>query len=288
MKTPHESSPDAGKSKRSFAPSRFSLLSLPDSALDVLLPALAVVGFLILWSLAVHFFVIPPYLLVAPEVVFLSIIQRWPIFLDHGWITLVEIFAGFFGSILIAVPLAMAIVLNRTMERILMPLLVMSQSIPKVAIAPLFVVWLGFGFGPKMAVAFLIAFFPILIATVGGLKSAESDMLDLVKTMGADTLQVIWKVRVPAALPQFFSGLKISICLSVVGAIVGEFVGSDKGLGFLLLTSTGDLDGVMLYSTLIILILLGVVLFGIVAQVEKLVIPWHVSVRIQEESLWQS
>lgn len=252
------------------------------------MPALAVLGFLILWSLAVHFFDIPPYLLVAPEVVFLSIIRRWPIFLDHGWITLVEIFAGFFGSILIAVPLAMAIVLNRTMERILMPLLVMSQSIPKVAIAPLFVVWLGFGFGPKMAVAFLIAFFPILIATVGGLKSAESEMLDLVKTMGANTFQVIWKVRVPSALPQFFGGLKISICLSVVGAIVGEFVGSDKGLGFLLLTSTGDLDGVMLYSTLIILILLGVVLFGIVAQVEKLVVPWHVSIRVQEASLWQS
>ena len=147
---------------------------------------------------------------------------------------------------------------------------------------------MGFGLLPKVAVTFLIAFFPILIATIAGLKSVETDMLDLVKSMGGSATQLMWKVRVPNSLPQFFSGLKISICLSVVGAIVGEFVGSDQGLGFLILTSSGDLDGELLYSTLVILIIVGVTLFGIVGYLEKVALPWHVSQRIQEESLWQS
>ena len=263
-------------------------LATKDSIMDVILPVSAVVGFIIFWSLSVHLFRIPAYLLPAPEVVIVEIYKRWPLLYRHSLITLTEIFAGFFLSIAIAVPLAMFIVTNRTFERITLPLLVMSQSIPKVAIAPLFVVWLGFGLIPKMLVAFLIAFFPILIASVSGLKSVESDMLDLVKTMGGTPTQIMWKVRVPHALPQFFSGLKISICLSVVGAIVGEFVGSDAGLGFLILTSSGDLDAGLIYSTLIILIVIGVVLFSAVSYLEKIALPWHVSFRIQEESLWQS
>ena len=256
--------------------------------MDFLLPASAVVGFVVFWSLCVRIFSIPDYLIPAPEVIAVQIVERWPLLSRHSLITLSEILAGFFMSIVIAVPLAMLIVINRTFERVTLPLLVMSQSIPKVAIAPIFVIWLGFGLLPKIAVAFLIAFFPILIATVAGLKSVEPDMLDLVKTMGGSARQLIWKVRVPHALPQFFSGLKISICLSVVGAIVGEFVGSDAGLGFLILTSSGDLDSGLLFSTLAILIVIGIVLFGTVSYLEKIALPWHVSVRIQEESLWQS
>ncbi len=246
--------------------------------MDFLLPASAVVGFVVFWSLCVRIFSIPDYLIPAPEVIAVQIVERWPLLSRHSLITLNEILAGFF----------MSIVINRTFERVTLPLLVMSQSIPKVAIAPIFVIWLGFGLLPKIAVAFLIAFFPILIATVAGLKSVEPDMLDLVKTMGGSARQLIWKVRVPHALPQFFSGLKISICLSVVGAIVGEFVGSDAGLGFLILTSSGDLDSGLLFSTLAILIVIGIVLFGTVSYLEKIALPWHVSVRIQEESLWQS
>ena len=255
-----------------------------DRILDTFLPISTVVGSVLFWDLAVRFFGIPSYLLPSPLAVMKEISAQWELFLFHGWITVVEIFLGFFASILIAVPLALIIVLNRTMERMLMPLLVMSQSVPKVAIAPLFVVWLGFGILPKVAVAFLVAFFPVLIATVTGLKSVEPEMLDLVRSMGATTRQVIWKVRVPTALPQFFSGAKISICFSVVGAIVGEFVGTDKGLGYLLLTSTGDLDGALLYGTVVILIILGIILFGVVAQIEKILIPWHISIRKDEVS----
>jgi len=259
-----------------------------EAILDLVLPGAAVAGFLVTWSLAVRLFRIPPYLLPAPEDVARLLYENRGMFLDNSWVTVQEVLVGFVASVFIATPLAVAVVLNRTLERTLMPLLVMSQTIPKVAIAPLFVVWLGFGFLPKVAVAFLISFFPILIAAIAGLKSVETDMLDLVRSMGATTGQIVWKVRIPTALPQFFSGLKISICLSVVGAIVGEFVGSDKGLGYLILTSAGDLNGRMTYATIVILIFIGMILFGAVCQVEKWLIPWHVSVRLKEESLWQS
>jgi NitT/TauT family transport system permease protein len=259
-----------------------------ETLLDLILPGTAVAGFLVAWGLAVRLFAIPPYLLPAPEDVASLLYENRGMFLQNSWITVQEVLVGFFASALIATPLAIFVVLNRTLERTLMPLLVMSQTIPKVAIAPLFVVWLGFGFLPKVAVAFLISFFPILIAAIAGLKSVETDMLDLVRSMGATTGQLVWKVRIPTALPQFFSGLKISICLSVVGAIVGEFVGSDKGLGYLLLTSAGDLNGRLTYATIVILIFIGMFLFGAVCQVEKWVIPWHVSVRVREESMWQS
>src|SRR5690242_16443384 len=161
----------------------------------------------------------------------------------------------------------------------------MSQTIPKVAIAPILVVWLGFGILPKIAIVFLIAFFPIVVSTVVGLKSVESDMIDLLRSMGARTMKIMLRVRGPTALPQMFAGFKIAICLSVVGAIVGEFVGSDKGLGYLLLTATGTLDGPLVWSALIVLIAMGVALFAIVSKIERVVIPWHVSVRAEETAM---
>ena len=123
-----------------------------------------------------------------------------------------------------------------------MPFLVMSQTIPKVAIAPILVVWLGFGILPKIAIVFLISFFPIVVSTVVGLKSVETDMIDLVRSMGARTQDHAARAR-PSALPQMFAGFKIAVCLAVVGAIVGEFVGSDRGFGYLLLTSTARSTG---------------------------------------------
>lgn len=250
-----------------------------EARLDLALPSLAVVGFFVAWYLAVVLFRLPGYLLPSPVDVLREVVGRWRMFLVHGLDTLWAVVAGFLLSILVAGPLAVLIVSSRTLERTLMPLIVISQTIPKVAIAPLFVIWMGFGHLPKISIAFLIAFFPILVATIGGLKSVETELLDLVRSMSATRAQIIRKVQVPAALPQFFSGLKISVCLAVVGAIVGEFVGSDRGLGFLLLTSAGALNAKQVYATLIILIGMGVALFGIVCDLEKRLLPWHVSVR---------
>jgi NitT/TauT family transport system permease protein len=128
-------------------------------------------------------------------------------------------------------------------------------------------------------VTFLITFFPVVVATIAGLKAVEPDMLDMVRSMGASATQTMLKVQIPTALPQVFSGLKIAITSAVVGAIVAEFVGSDTGLGYLLLTSTATLDGSLVWSALLILVVIGVALFAIIARLEKAVIPWHVSIR---------
>jgi NitT/TauT family transport system permease protein len=240
------------------------------------------------WAAIVRAFEIPDYLLPAPQDVAARLIKEWPLLWKHGAYTLMSVLIGFAASILIGVPLAFGIVLSRSMERMAMPFLVMSQTIPKVAIAPILVVWLGFGILPKIAIVFLISFFPIVVSTVVGLKSVETDMIDLVRSMGARTVKIMLRVRGPSALPQMFAGFKIAVCLAVVGAIVGEFVGSDRGLGYLLLTSTGSLDGTLVWSALFVLIAMGVTLFAIVSKLERLAIPWHISVRAEDAAAYQS
>jgi NitT/TauT family transport system permease protein len=262
--------------------------ALRERALNVGLPVIAMIAVLILWSAAVEVFSIPEYLLPAPLDVVRRIGRDWHLLARNAAYTLQSVLIGFSTGVLIGVPLAFAVVLSRTIERVTMPFLVMSQTIPKVAIAPILVVWLGFGILPKIAVVFLISFFPIVVSTVVGLKSVESDMIDLVRSMGARTLKIMLRVRGPSALPQMFAGFKIAICLSVVGAIVGEFVGSDTGLGYLLLTSTGTLDGTLVWSALFILIAMGIVLFTVVSRLERLAIPWHVSIRAEETAVYQS
>ena len=259
-----------------------------ERALNILLPFIAVIAFLVLWSAGVRVFEIPDYLLPAPEDVIRRIARDWYVLARNASYTVQSVLSGFAAAVLVGVPLAFAVVLSRSVERVTMPFLVMSQTIPKVAIAPILVVWLGFGILPKIAIVFLIAFFPVVVSTVVGLKSVESDMIDLVRSMGARTLKIMLRVRGPTALPQMFAGFKIAICLSVVGAIVGEFVGSDKGLGYLLLTATGTLDGTLVWSALFILIAIGIVLFAMVSKLERLAIPWHVSIRAEETAVYQS
>jgi NitT/TauT family transport system permease protein len=259
-----------------------------ERAPNVLLPSIAIVVVFLAWAAIVKLFAIPDYLLPAPQDVVIRLIKEAPVLWKNGLYTLASVLTGFAAGVAIGVPLAFAIVLSRAMERVAMPFLVMSQTIPKVAIAPILVVWLGFGILPKIAIVFLISFFPIVVSTVVGLKSVENDMIDLVRSMGAGTAKIMLRVRGPTALPQMFAGFKIAVCLSVVGAIVGEFVGSDRGLGFLLLTSTGTLDGTLVWSALFVLIAMGVALFAIVSKLERWAIPWHVSVRAEETALYQS
>lgn len=272
------------QANRSAAPAR----RLRERGADLLIPLLALVLALTAWSAVVAIFAIPDYLLPAPQAVAARILKDWPLLWKHGIYTLVSVLTGFAASIAIGVPIAFAIVLSRSMERLVMPFLVMSQTIPKVAIAPILVVWLGFGILPKIAIVFLISFFPIVVSTVVGLKSVETDMIDLVRSMGAGMSKIMLRVRAPSALPQMFAGFKIAVCLAVVGAIVGEFVGSDRGLGYLLLTSTGTLDGPLIWAALLVLIAMGVILFAIVSAIERIAIPWHVSVRAEDAAAFQS
>ncbi len=184
--------------------------------------------------------------------------------------TLYEILLGFGLSVVIGVPLAVLMTYSRTIERALYPLLVGSQTIPKVALAPLFMVWLGFGLAPKILMTFMIAFFPIVIGAVIGLVTIEQELIYVARSMGASNWQLFWKVRLRHALPSLFGGLKVAITLAVVGAIVAEFVGADKGLGYIIQVANGHLDTPLLLAAVVVVSAIGIALYLLVEQCEWL------------------
>lgn len=247
---------------------------LSDSITRWLYPTLGVLAILAVWELIVRLFNVPIYIIPAPSAIIATIVSQYPILLQNSVATLGEILAGFGLSVAVGVPLAIAIAYSRFMERVLYPILVSSQTVPKIAVAPLFIVWFGFGTLPKVIVAFLIAFFPIVIDSVVGLRSTEPEMIYLVRSMGASGWQTFTKIRLPKALPSIFGGFKIAIALAVVGAIVGEFVGADTGLGYLLMVANGNVNTRLLFATITVLTLIGVVLFFIVEVAERLLMPW--------------
>ena len=244
-------------------------------------PILLVALLLVLWEVVILVFRIPPYLIPAPLDVVKQLINEWPKLLRESLVTTYATLGGFGLSIAFGIPMALMIAYSRTVEGFVYPLLVFSQSVPKVAIAPLFVVWFGFGIIPKVISAFLLGFFPIVVSTVVGFKSVERDMLDLARSMKASKLQVFLRISLPQALPSIFAGLKVSVTLAVVGAVVGEFVGSNSGIGYVLQIANGNFDLPLMFAALTVLSLIGVLLFAAVDLVERLMIPWHASQRIE-------
>jgi NitT/TauT family transport system permease protein len=231
------------------------------------------------WDLAVRAFRIPPYLVPAPLDVVHALVEHWRTLGFHALWTTGTVLAGFAAAAVFAIPLGMVIVMSTTVERLVYPPMLATQSIPKIALAPLFVVWFGFGVAPKVAVAFLIAFFPIVIDTIVGLRSMEPAMLQLARAMGAPRWRIFLKFSLPNALPSIFGGLKVASTLAVVGALTGEFIGSDKGLGYVLLQASGNLNTTLLFATLVLLSVLAMLFFYIVEALERVAIPWHVSQR---------
>lgn len=254
-----------------------SLRSLAGS--DAVRPVILIAVILVGWDLAVRLFSIPPYLIPAPTLVVVELVSQWPMLLREALPTLYATLGGFLLSAVFGIPVAFTIATSRTVESFLYPILVFSQSIPKIAVAPLFVVWFGFGLAPKVISAFLLGFFPVVVATVLGLKSIDSDMLDLAKSMRAGPLRTFLRIRLPNALPSIFGGLKVSVTLAVVGAVVGEFVGSNSGIGYVLQIANGNFDLPLMFAALFILSLMGVLLFMALDLIERLLIPWHSSRR---------
>jgi NitT/TauT family transport system permease protein len=227
------------------------------------------------WQVAALLFSFPPYLLPAPSAIAQAMDVNAAVLIKQSLGTTVEILLGFALSVAVGVPLALAIYLWRPFERAVYPLLISSQAVPKVAVAPLFLVWFGFGLVPKVLIAFLIAFFPVVINTVMGLAALEREKVYLARSMGLGPVATFFKIQLPNALPSIFAGLKISITLAVVGAVVGEFVGGQGGLGYLLLIANGNMDTALLFAGIVALTVLGVVLFGLIGLVERLVLPPH-------------
>lgn len=231
------------------------------------------------WEMAVRLDNVPRYLLPPPSIIAVTFVADWRMIYLNIEPTLVSILGGFALSVVIGVPLAILIVFSRVAERLLYPPMVASQAIPKVAVAPLFIVWMGYGITPKVWIAFLIAFFPIVIDTVIGLRSVPPEMLQLGRSMGGGTFRVFLKLRLPNALPNLFAGMKVAIALAVVGAITGEFVGSQAGLGYLLTSASGQMDTALVFAVLVMISVIAIVLFAIIEGLERLAIPWHASMR---------
>jgi NitT/TauT family transport system permease protein len=242
-------------------------------------PIILIALLIVLWQLAIVVFRIPPYLIPAPLAVVKQLLTQWPELLQQASFTTYATLGGFALSIAFGIPMALLIAYSRTVESFVYPLLVFSQSVPKVAIAPLFVVWFGFGIIPKVIAAFMLGFFPIVVSTVVGFKSVDRDMIDLARSMKASKLQIFRRISLPQALPSVFAGLKVSVTLAVVGAVVGEFVGSNSGIGYVLQIANGNFDLPLMFAALTILSLIGVLLFAAVDLVERFMIPWHASQR---------
>jgi NitT/TauT family transport system permease protein len=244
-------------------------------ALGYYLPsALVILGLLGAWQLAVDLLQVKEYILPSPWAALKTYAQpnyQWTI---NFLTTLYAVLGAFVLSAVLGIALAVLIVWNDLLMRSIMPVLVLFNTLPKIALAPLFVIWLGYGVWPNIVIGTTIAFFPMVVNTAVGLATAEPEMLDLVRTLRASRWQVFRKIRFPNALPYVFTGLKLNATMSVIGAIVGEFVASERGLGALIITGGVTLQTPSIFASLILISALGLVLYGMVVAVEHLVAPW--------------
>ena len=247
---------------------------------QALAPALVVAGLLLAWELAARWDVladllsIEPFLVPAPTDVAESLWEDRSLLADDAWVTLREVVLGFLLALVAGVGLAILIHLSETSRRALYPLMVASQTIPIVVLAPVLVVWFGFGIVPKLLIIALICFFPITVNAYDGLRSVDPELLKMMRTLGANRLQSLRRAELPWALPFIFSGAKIAIAVAVIGAVFGEWAGSDSGLGHLILVSSGELSTSLTFAAIAVLSAIAICLFGLLALLERRVVTW--------------
>jgi NitT/TauT family transport system permease protein len=247
---------------------------------DLWRPLVFVVALFVAWWVVTENNWVAAYILPSPANTWTTMVDNAAYLGNHTWVTTVETIIGFAIAVIIGELVAVMMIYSKTVEKTAYPLILFAQVVPKIAIAPLFVVWLGFGMEPKIVVAVLMAFFPIVVSGMAGLKSVDPEILELTSTMGASSIKTFLKVRLPASLPQLFSGLKVAATLAVTGAVVGEFVGANEGLGYVILQANGNIDTAMLFGALIIMSLMGILLFALIQIAEWFLIPWHSSRRV--------
>jgi putative hydroxymethylpyrimidine transport system permease protein len=245
------------------------------------LPPIAIIALLLgLWQLAAnldvlaHALHIEPFLVPSPSDITESLWTDRSLLVDNGWVTLQEVIAGFALSIAAGVSFAVALHVSPTLRRAFYPLLVASQTVPIVVVAPILVVWLGFGIGPKLAIIALICFFPITVNTLDGLRSVDPDLVKMMRTLDASRWQTFRRVEAPTALPYFFSGAKIAVAIAVIGAVFGEWAGSSSGLGHLIQQASAQLQTARTFAAVVVLSALAILLFGLLAAIERRVAWW--------------
>jgi NitT/TauT family transport system permease protein len=262
---------DAPKPEQRKAAATRRLRSVAWSAL----PLLVFVAILVLWAAVVGLFKIPAYLLPGPVDVIERLIHDAGNLWTHTQSTLVVIVVGLVLSIVIGVPLGLVIALSRTAKQLLYPQVIILQLVPKIAVAPLLLVWLGFSINTKIGLVILITFFPLLMASISGFRILDDRLLYLTRSMGASRWQTFWSLRFPAALPVIFSGIKTSATIAITGALVAEFLGSNSGLGYALLRASGAFDTEYMFAILVILTVIGVIVNYLVEAIEWLLTPWQ-------------
>lgn len=240
-----------------------------------LLPLGFIVTLLAAWEIGVRIDGTPRWFLPRPTDVASELAGSRSLIWGHTWTTLQEMLLGLGLALLLGVLLALSIASSRTVERAVYPLLVASQAVPIIALAPILLIWFGYGLTPKVIVVVLTCFFPIVVSMVGGLRAADPDAIALLRSMGASGWQVMRIVRIPTALPSLFTGLRIAAAWSVIGAIVGEWVGASSGLGYLMTRSASQFQTPRLYAAVVVAALLGIGLFTLVAVVERWALPWQ-------------
>jgi NitT/TauT family transport system permease protein len=237
-------------------------------------PLVTAVGLVAAWALAVRLFDWPVWLVPSPEDVWRALVDNRSLLPHQTWVTLVESVGGFGLAVLVGIPVALGIASSRLLERTVYPILLGLNAVPKIAIAPILILWMGFGYGPKVAVSFLLCVFPVVISTATGLRSTPSEIVELSRSLCASRWQAFVRFRFPWALPQVFVGLKVAISLAVIGAVIGEFVGASEGLGWVIVNSGSNVNTALAFGAMAILAALSVVLFYAIVAAERLLLPW--------------
>lgn len=246
-----------------------------------LLPLAVIAALLGAWELAAQWDVladalgIEPFLVPAPSDVADSLWTDRELLADNAWVTVQEVVLGFAIAAALGFAFAVALHLSDTLRRAFYPLLVASQTVPVIAIAPILVVWLGFGLGPKLVIIALVCFFPITVNTLDGLRSVDPDLARMMRTLDASRAQILRRIEIPAALPFLLSGAKIAAVVSVIGAVFGEWSGADEGLGHLILIAQGQVQTARVFAAVVVLSALALILFGALALIERRVAWWR-------------
>ena len=239
----------------------------------VALGAIAVIAVALeIWTRATH---VPGYLMPAPSAVVARFAGEWPFFMREAAVTIAEAAGGFVVGTLVAFAIAAAMVRSRVLERTLFPLAILVKLTPIVAVAPLFTLWFGFGSAPKVAIAALITFFPMVVNAFVGLRSADPEEVAFLETIGATRAEIFRYLRVPSALPYLFSGARISLNLALIGAVIGEWTGADRGLGRVILVANANLDLATLFAAVLLLAAIGIAANALVGTSERRVLHWH-------------
>jgi NitT/TauT family transport system permease protein len=236
--------------------------------------AILLVATVVVWEAVVRIFAVSAFIVPAPSAIALSLVSEWPTLMQATLVTAGEIFFGFLVSVAVGIAIALVIERFDWLGRALYPLVVLFQNVPKVALAPIFILWFGYGLGPKIGLIVVIAFFPVTLSMLAGMQSVDRSLISLMDSVGASRTQILFRVRVPHSLPQLMAGTKIAATLSVIGAIVGEFAGAQDGLGYTIQFASTQLDTPLVFAALILVSVLGIAFYYAAEILERMVVPW--------------